>query len=109
VNVAAWECASTPRVATPQNERKAASPTDLSAIASRLTLLEVRFAEAPHLLGTHSGNCRLGRRRYGVGHSSRRARGRRPAPTLTLSRSRGREGRWQRGTALREKSFDLAC
>jgi len=92
VTVAAWECSSTRRVATPQNERTAASPTDLSVIASRLTLLEVRFAEALNLLGTHSGNSGVRRRRYGVGHSSRRARGRRPAPTLTLSRPRGREG-----------------
>ena len=68
VTVAAWECSLTRRAATPQNEREAASPTDLSVIASRLTLLEVRLAEALNLLGTHPGNSRLRRRRYGVGH-----------------------------------------
>ena len=107
--VAARECFSTRGAATPQNERDAASPTDLSVIASRLTLLEVRLAEALNLLGTHPGNSRLRRRRYGVGHSSRRTRRRRPAPTLTLPRTRRRDGRGQSGTALRKKSFDLAC
>jgi non-specific serine/threonine protein kinase len=97
VTVTAWECSSARRAATPQNECEAASATDLSVIASRLTLLEVRLAEALNLLGTHPGNSRLRRRRYGVGHSSRRTRGRRLAPTLTLPRSRGREGRGQRG------------
>jgi DNA-binding winged helix-turn-helix (wHTH) protein len=109
VTVAAWECSSTRRAATPQNECEAASPTDLSVIASRLTLLGVRLAEALNMLGTHPGNSRLRRRRYGVGHSSRRTRGRRPGPTLTLPRSPGREGRGQRGIALRETAFDLAC
>jgi len=95
-------------VATPQNERKAASLTDLSVIASRLTLLEVRLAEALNLLGTLPGNSQLRRRRYGVGHSSRRTRRRRPAPSCP-SPTRGREGRGQSGTAQRAQSFDLAC
>ena len=92
VTVVAWECSSTRRAATRQNERNAALPTDLSVIASRLTLLEARLAEALNLLEMHPGNSRLRRRRYGVGHSSRRTHRRR-----------------QSGTALRERLFDLAC
>src|SRR5271165_835092 len=67
-------------------------PPDLSVIALRLTLLEDRLAEALKLLGTHLNNSRLRRRRYSLRSSSRTTRRRR-----------------QRGTALREKSFDLAC
>jgi DNA-binding winged helix-turn-helix (wHTH) protein len=96
--VAAPECFSTRDAAMPPNDIKAASPTDLSVIAARLTLLEVRLAEALHLLGTHPGNSRLRRRRYDVGHSSRRTRRRRHAPILPLPSTRGRERRGQSGT-----------
>jgi DNA-binding winged helix-turn-helix (wHTH) protein len=78
--VAAPECLSAPGATTSQNGWNAASPADLSVIASRLTLLEVRLAEALNLLGTHPGASRPRRRRYGVVHSSRRTRGRRSAP-----------------------------
>src|SRR5271169_276283 len=67
------ECVPAPGVTKSQNGWDAAAPLpDLSVIASRLTRLEVRLAEALNLLGTHPGNSRLRRRRYGVGHSSRR-------------------------------------
>jgi DNA-binding winged helix-turn-helix (wHTH) protein len=93
--VAAPECLSAPGAPTPQNGRKAALPADLSLIASRLTRLEVRLAEALTLLGTHLNNSRLRRPRSYVGHPSRRTRRRRPIGS--------------RGTALHEKSLDLTC
>jgi DNA-binding winged helix-turn-helix (wHTH) protein len=91
------ECVPVPGATKSQNGWNTAPPPDLSVIASRLTRLEVRLAEALNLLGTHPGNSRLRRRRYGVGHSSRRTRGRRPIGSASP------------GTALRVQSFDLAC
>jgi len=92
-----WQCLSTRRAAKPQNGPNAVLPADLSVIASRLTRLEVRLAETLSLVGTDPSNSRSRRRRYCVGHSSRRTRGRRP------------NGSPSSGTTLREKSFDLAC
>jgi len=97
VTAAGWECLSTRRAAKPQNGRNAVLPADLSVIASRLTRIEVRLAEALNLVGTDPSNSRSRRRRYGVGHSRRSARERRPI------------GSPSPGTTLREKSFDLAC
>jgi DNA-binding winged helix-turn-helix (wHTH) protein len=91
VTAAGWECLSTRRAAN------AVLPADLSVIASRLTRLEVRLAEALSLVGTDPSNSRSRRRRYCVGHSSRRTRGRRPIGSPSPE------------TTLREKSFDLAC
>ena len=86
------ECVTVLGATSSPNGWNAASPPDLSVIALRLTLLEDRLAEALKLLGTHLNNSRLQRRRYSLRSSSRTTRRRR-----------------QRGTALREKSFDLAC
>lgn len=97
VTAAGWECLSTRRAAKPQSGPNAVLPADLSVIASRLTRLEVRLAEALNLVGTDPSNARSRRRRYGVRHSSRRTRGRRP------------NGSPSPRTTLREKSFDLAC
>jgi DNA-binding winged helix-turn-helix (wHTH) protein len=91
VTAAGWECLSTRRAAN------AVLPADLSVIASRLTRLEVRLAEALSLVGTDPSKRRSRRRRYCVGHSSRRTRGRRPIGSPSPE------------TTLREKSFDLAC
>jgi DNA-binding winged helix-turn-helix (wHTH) protein len=91
VTAAGWECLSTRRAAN------AVLPADLSVIASRLTRLEVRLAEALSLVGTDPSNSRSRRRRYCVGHSSRRTRGRRPIGSPSPE------------TTLGEKSFDLAC
>jgi DNA-binding winged helix-turn-helix (wHTH) protein len=87
------ECVPVPGVTKSQNGWNAAALPDLSVIASRLTRLEVRLAEALNLVGTHPSNSRLRRRRSGVGHSSRRTRGRRPIGSASP------------GTALREKSI----
>jgi DNA-binding winged helix-turn-helix (wHTH) protein len=76
--VAASECLPAPGGTTPQKGRNAASPMDLSAIASRLSHLETQLAEALYLLGTYRNSRRLQRNRYGVGRSTRRTRGRRP-------------------------------
>jgi DNA-binding winged helix-turn-helix (wHTH) protein len=79
------------------NGWNAASPPDLSVIASKLTCLEVRLAEALNLLTTYRRSSRLQRCRYTRGHSSRR-------------RSRRRLiGSVSGGAALREKSLDLTC
>jgi DNA-binding winged helix-turn-helix (wHTH) protein len=75
---------STSGASTPESG-KAASPTDLSVIASRLTRLEVGLAEALSLLGTHRTSSRLRRRRYYAGSSSRKTR--RPRPVGSVSRS----------------------
>ena len=97
VTAAGWECLSTRRAAKPPNGRNAVFPADLSVIASRLTRLEVRLAEALRLVGTDSSDSRSRRRRHCVAHSSRRTRGRRPIGSPSPE------------TTRREKSFDLAC
>ena len=56
------------------NGWNAASPRDLSVIASQLTCLEVRLAEALTLLTSLRRSSRLRRRRYYPGSSSRRTR-----------------------------------
>jgi DNA-binding winged helix-turn-helix (wHTH) protein len=75
---------STSGASTPQSG-KAASHTDLSVIASRLTRLEVGLAEALSLLGTHRASSRLRRRRYHAGSSSRKTG--RPRAVGSISRS----------------------
>ena len=107
--VAARECLSASHATTPQTGRKAAALAELSAIASELARLEDRLSEALNLLQTHRTNSRWRRPRYHVGHFRRRTRRGRSAPTLTLPRSRGREGRGQRETVLHEQSLNLAC
>ena len=97
VTAAGWECLSTRRAAKPQNGPNAVLPADLSVIASRLTRIEVRLAEALNLVGTDPSNSRSRRRRHCVAHSSRRTRGRRPIGSPSPE------------TTRREKSFDLAC
>ncbi len=78
------ESLSTPGASTPQTG-KAASHTDLSVIALRLTRLEVGLAEALSLLGTHHTSSRLRRRRYHAGSSSRKTGRSRPVGSVSRS------------------------
>jgi DNA-binding winged helix-turn-helix (wHTH) protein len=107
--VDAPECLSVSRATTPQSGWEAASLAELSVIASELVRLENQLAEALNLLGTHRINSRLRRPRYYTGHFRCRMRRARPAPSLTLPRSRASEGRGQRSTALLRKPLDPAC
>ena len=68
--VATPECMPQPSATMAQEQ--ASSPADLSALASRLTRLEVRLAEALNLLGTHPKASPLRRRRCHAGHLRRR-------------------------------------
>jgi DNA-binding winged helix-turn-helix (wHTH) protein len=87
--VAAPECV--PRLGATMAKEQASSPADLLALASRLTRLEVRLAEALSLLGTHPKASRLRRRRCHAGHFRRRTQ--RPRPIGSAWPSIGSHGK----------------
>jgi len=91
------QCLPAPGATTPQDGWRAALTMELAVIASQVTDLEMRLAEALDQLGAHSNTSRFRRRRYLVVHSSRRTRRGRPVDPV-----------W-RGTALPEKPLDLLC